>query len=313
MRFPATSCRLPDPNRVSRFLSHFFADRRLFSENTAVVTNPTRGAFFARNRTGSNQAVLRFPAHPGRSASYALQASCLSLPREPHAGCRDRKAVKSAAEKAAEISTIERQKNIGRCQRAEENRPVLLHRKYGGLVDRQDIIDDNELAPQPRPRCGDRCRESREVAGCLRDGRGRRHQELIIRSCKAEHRPGCLFRPTRRRQSRRLNPETASRLLSQAAPIRLIFRDPPSHLFRREHAGLWKHRPFSPKPRSQEKHSLLLLSRRERNGRGLYIIECHHTNERIPIEGDLQRPRLTENRASAKSRRAQYRRRYSRL
>ena len=52
----ATPCELlrpPDPCRVRRFLSRFLADSRVFSENTAVVTNPTRGAtaLFARDRT----------------------------------------------------------------------------------------------------------------------------------------------------------------------------------------------------------------------------------------------------------------------
>lgn len=35
----------------------------------------------------------------------------------------------------------------------------------------------------------------------------------------------------------------------------------------------------------------MLLSRRERNGCGLYISEGHHTDKRILMEGDLQRPR----------------------
>lgn len=134
------------------------------------------GSFFAACRKSSPRAALRFPARPGLSASYYLQASCLSLAREPHAGRHDCKTVETSAKKAAEISAIERQKNICRCQRAKENRSVLLHRKHGGLVDRQDIIDDNELAPQPQPRCGDRCREGHEIADCLRDGIGCRHQ-----------------------------------------------------------------------------------------------------------------------------------------
>lgn len=59
------------------------------------------------------------------------------------------------AKKAAEISSIERQKNIGRCQGTEENGSVLLYGKYGGLVDCHDIVDDDELAPESQPRCGD--------------------------------------------------------------------------------------------------------------------------------------------------------------
>jgi hypothetical protein len=53
VRFPATSCGLPDPNRVSRVLSNFLAEPHLFTEKTAVVTNPTRGALalFAGART----------------------------------------------------------------------------------------------------------------------------------------------------------------------------------------------------------------------------------------------------------------------
>ena len=40
LRLPANYCDLPDPFQVSRF----FADPRLFPKNTAVVTNPSRGA-----------------------------------------------------------------------------------------------------------------------------------------------------------------------------------------------------------------------------------------------------------------------------
>jgi hypothetical protein len=39
---------------VSRFLSRFVADPCLFSEITADVTHPTRGAFYAGGRTGSH-------------------------------------------------------------------------------------------------------------------------------------------------------------------------------------------------------------------------------------------------------------------
>jgi hypothetical protein len=52
----ATSCdplRASQPCKVSRFLSRFLADPRVFTENTTVVTNPTRGAdiYFAGSRT----------------------------------------------------------------------------------------------------------------------------------------------------------------------------------------------------------------------------------------------------------------------
>jgi hypothetical protein len=57
VRFPATSCGLPDPNRVSRFLSHFLACPRIFPRNKAVVLNPTRGVFFAGRRAGSHGAA----------------------------------------------------------------------------------------------------------------------------------------------------------------------------------------------------------------------------------------------------------------
>jgi len=36
--------RPPAKFRVSRFLSHFFSDPHVFPKNTAVITNPTRGA-----------------------------------------------------------------------------------------------------------------------------------------------------------------------------------------------------------------------------------------------------------------------------
>lgn len=94
---------------------------------------------------------------------------------------------------AAEISAIERQKNIGRCQGAEENRSVLLHWKHCGFINRQHVVDDHELAPQPQPRRGDRCRKSVEIADCLLDRLGRRRQQPLVRSCKTKHRPGCAF------------------------------------------------------------------------------------------------------------------------
>ena len=50
------------------------------------------------------------------------------------------------------------------------------------------------------------------------------------------------------------------------------------------------HRPFSPKPRCREKHQLLLLGRRERNGRGLDISKRSHSVKRRPLESDLQKP-----------------------
>jgi len=43
---------------VSRFLSRFLTDLRVFTDDTAVVTNPTRGAFFAGCRAGSHAAAL---------------------------------------------------------------------------------------------------------------------------------------------------------------------------------------------------------------------------------------------------------------
>jgi len=51
-----TRCELMRPSadwKVSRFLSRVPADDRVFQDNTAVVTNPTRGAFFAGCRTGA--------------------------------------------------------------------------------------------------------------------------------------------------------------------------------------------------------------------------------------------------------------------
>jgi hypothetical protein len=52
LRLLATSLRSPTPCRVSRFLSHFFADPHVFTEDAAVVTNPTRGVFVAPSGTG---------------------------------------------------------------------------------------------------------------------------------------------------------------------------------------------------------------------------------------------------------------------
>ena len=166
--------RLPAKSRLHRILRRLPLRTRVFQRENTTVRVPARGVWpflkvAARDRTRPQEV-----ASP--SASYALQASCLSLPREPHAGSHECKPVELAAKKAAEISAIERQKNIGRCQRAEQNRSVLLHRKNGGLVDRHDIIDDNELAPKAQPLCGDRCRESHEIANCLRHGIGCRHQ-----------------------------------------------------------------------------------------------------------------------------------------
>jgi hypothetical protein len=47
----ATPCdflRSPTRRRLSRFLSHFFADPHVFTEDAAVVTNPSRGVCGAR-------------------------------------------------------------------------------------------------------------------------------------------------------------------------------------------------------------------------------------------------------------------------
>lgn len=46
----ATACdllRSPKPRGVSRFLRRFHTDPHVFLKNTAVVTNPTGGVFFA--------------------------------------------------------------------------------------------------------------------------------------------------------------------------------------------------------------------------------------------------------------------------
>ena len=51
---PCELMRPPADWKVSRFLSHFFATLRVFPENTAVVTNPTRGVFSAWRRKGSH-------------------------------------------------------------------------------------------------------------------------------------------------------------------------------------------------------------------------------------------------------------------
>jgi hypothetical protein len=67
----ATPCdllRSHTPCRVSRFLSHFFADPHVFTEDAAVVTNPTRGVSFAGRRTGSHGAAPNMP--PRYSPAY---------------------------------------------------------------------------------------------------------------------------------------------------------------------------------------------------------------------------------------------------
>ena len=71
----ATSCdplRASQPCKVSRFLSRFLADPRVFTENTTVVTNPTRGVSFAGWRTGSHGAAPNMPPRysPAYGASF---------------------------------------------------------------------------------------------------------------------------------------------------------------------------------------------------------------------------------------------------
>ena len=79
VRLPATSCGLPDPSRVSRFLSRFFAEPSPFPSKTAVVTNPTRGAC---RLTVDSSAASAAPRQPGvaRARPHGL--------RRIHAGVR---------------------------------------------------------------------------------------------------------------------------------------------------------------------------------------------------------------------------------
>ena len=93
--------------KVSRFLSRLLADTHFFRRNTAVVPNPTRGAFFAGCRIGSHGAAptplpvsIRFGSGGGLAAGFGL-------PHEPHARRHDRKAVEMGAEQAAKIGAIE--------------------------------------------------------------------------------------------------------------------------------------------------------------------------------------------------------------
>ncbi len=92
---------------VSHFLSHSLAKTYCFPMNTRVVTNPTRGVFFAGCRAGSHGAAptplpvsLRFGSGGGLAAGFGL-------PHEPHARRHDRKAVEMGAEQAAKIGAIE--------------------------------------------------------------------------------------------------------------------------------------------------------------------------------------------------------------
>ena len=106
----ATPCdllRSPTPCRVSRFLSHFLADPRVFTVDTAVATNPTRGAFFAGCRTGSHGAAPTPLPVSIRFGSGGALAAAFRLPHEPHARRHDRKAVEMGAEQAAKIGAIE--------------------------------------------------------------------------------------------------------------------------------------------------------------------------------------------------------------
>lgn len=79
MRFPANCCDPPDPSRVSRFLGHFLADPRFFTDKTAVVTNPNRGVFFAGCRTGSHGAAPNTPM----SQYVPLRRHPCGLTRDP--------------------------------------------------------------------------------------------------------------------------------------------------------------------------------------------------------------------------------------
>ena len=146
---PTPECSLLRPSadwKVSRFLRHFRAKSCSFQRKTVIVTGPTRGAFSAGSRTRSHCVAGRSLGRFGNRVTLAPSVSCLSLAREPHAGGHDCETIEQVAKKAAEISAIERQNNIGRRQGTEENGAVLLYGKYGGLVDCHDIVDD-ELAP----------------------------------------------------------------------------------------------------------------------------------------------------------------------
>jgi len=77
----ATPCdllRSPKPSRVSRFLSHFRAGPHVLPKNSATVTNPTRGAFFARCSTGSHRAARSSIDHALPSASSGNKCSSIA-------------------------------------------------------------------------------------------------------------------------------------------------------------------------------------------------------------------------------------------
>ena len=92
---------------MSRFLSRLPDDTPIFPLNTAVVTNPTRGAFFAGCRTGSHRAAPTPLPVSIRFGSGGTLAAGFGLPHEPHARRHDRKAVEMGAEQAAKIGAIE--------------------------------------------------------------------------------------------------------------------------------------------------------------------------------------------------------------
>ena len=92
---------------MSHFLSHSLAKTYCFPMNTRVVTNPTRGAFFAGCRTGSHRAAPTPLPVSIRFGSGVALAAGFGLPHEPHARRHDRKAVEMGAEQAAKIGAIE--------------------------------------------------------------------------------------------------------------------------------------------------------------------------------------------------------------
>lgn len=132
----ATPCgfvRTSRPCRVSRFLSHLFAQAACFSRKTAVVTNPTRGAFFAGCRTGSQGAGPTTPPVSILVDSGGALAAGFGILNEPRSGRPDRKSVETGAEQATEIGAIKSQQNIGRREGTEQDRRSLFTGNTAGL------------------------------------------------------------------------------------------------------------------------------------------------------------------------------------
>jgi hypothetical protein len=94
--------------KVSRFLSRFLPDPRVCTENTTVVTNPPRGAFFAWRCIGSHGAATNMPPAL-RACLRGAFPGCFAVLQEPQTRCHDGETIEPGAEQATKIGTIEGQ------------------------------------------------------------------------------------------------------------------------------------------------------------------------------------------------------------